>query len=468
MKETRGIANRQIPLADLAASTETRRMLFLAGLALAGLVLLLFVAPPVSAQDPTPEPEVYVVQPGDTLFAIAQRYGSSVEAIVAANNIANPSLISPGQKLIIPTVELGHWSSTRGGGAMRVHPVRSGEAVPALAFRYGTTVWALRAENELDRLGLLWPGLELSIPLPSAEHSKTPAFPLIGASPEPVEQGQTMLIEVKAEADLDLSGSLLGQDLMFIGEEGRYWALVGINALTAPGGYPLMLEAVEAESGDLLTMRERFTVTKAGFGTYNVVVSEQRQGLLAADVVEAERKKINAVYAGIREEQLWSGTFGLPLAGEIRVTAPFGQRRSYNGGPVASYHAGQDLGADKGVSVLAPITGTVALAEPLKVRGRAVIIDHGLGVFTGFWHLSQIDVAVGQTVRRGEVIGLVGNSGLSTGPHLHWEMRVLGVPVDPFQWTRVVFPSLPPSSERAPTTPEAPSPSPEPTSSDGG
>ena len=443
-------------------------MLFGVGPALASMVLLVIMASPALAQDPTPEPEVYVVQPGDTLFTIAQRFGSSVEAIVAANNIANPSLISPGQKLIIPTVELEHWSSAQSGSHTRVHPLRPGESLPALAFRYGTTVWALRAENELDRLGLLWPGVELSIPLPSAVHGKTPAFPLIGANPAPVAQGQTMLIEVKAEADLDLSGSLLGQDLIFNEREGRYWALAGINALTAPGGYPLMIEAVEVESGDLLTMQERFTVTKAGFGTYNVVVSAERQGLLAADVVEAERKKVNAVYAGIRGEQLWSGTFGLPLAGEIRVTAPFGQRRSYNGGPVASYHAGQDLGADKGEPVLAPITGTVVLAEPLKVRGKAVIIDHGLGVYTGFWHLSQIDVTAGQTVGRGDVIGLVGNSGLSTGPHLHWEMRVLGVPVDPFQWTRVAFPSLLPSSGSESLTPEPPAPGPEPTGSDDG
>ena len=463
-----GIANRQNPPVALREAYQTRRVLCPVGLALASLVLLLIFASPATAQDPTPEPEVYVVQPGDTLFTIAQRFGSSVEAIVAANGITNPSLISPGQKLVIPTVELDQWSSTRSGSNVRVHAIRSGEVLPALAFRYGTTVWALRAENDLNRLGLLWPGQELAVPPPTAEHSKVPAFPRFGASPDPVSQGQTLLIEVIAEVDLELSGSLLGQDLMFVEDEGRYWALAGINALTAPGGYPLVLDAAEVESGDLLTMQERFTVTKAGFGTYNVVVSAERQGLLATDVVEAERKKVNAVFAGVRGEQLWSGTFGLPLAGELRVTAPFGQRRSYNGGPVASYHAGQDLGADKGVPVLAPITGTVALAEPLNVRGRAVILDHGLGVFTGFWHLSQIDVTVGQTVGRGEVIGLVGNSGLSTGPHLHWEMRVLGVPVDPFQWTRVVFPSRPPSSEPESTGPELPAPSPESTNSDDG
>jgi murein DD-endopeptidase MepM/ murein hydrolase activator NlpD len=427
-------------------------------LALVGLASLLVFAPAAMAQDPTPEPEVYEVQPGDTLFSIAQQFGSSVEAIVAANGITDPSLINPGQKLIIPTVEEVHAPATRAVNSTRVHPVQTGEELPGLAFRYGTTVWALRAENELDRLGLLWPGLELEIPPPSAEHSETPAFPQVDVSPTTLLQGDTGFVEVVAGVDLELSGSLLGQDLMFMEDEGRYWALAGINALTAPGGYTLVLEATELESGDRLAMQEQFTVTKAGFGTYNVVVSAERQGLLDADLSEAERIKVNAVYAGVSEERLWNGTFGLPLAGEIRVTAPFGQRRSYNGGPVSSYHSGQDLGADTGVPISAPMTGTVVLAEPLDVRGGSVILDHGLGVFTGFWHLSQIDVTVGQTVGCGEVVGLVGNTGLSTGPHLHWEMRVLGVPVDPFQWTRVVFPS--PNSEVEPgaATPEPTSP----------
>jgi murein DD-endopeptidase MepM/ murein hydrolase activator NlpD len=151
------------------------------------------------------------------------------------------------------------------------------------------------------------------------------------------------------------------------------------------------------------------------------------------------------VFAIVSEERLWQGTFGWPLAGELRSTAPFGQRRSYGGGPVTSYHTGHDFGADIGTPVLAPITATVALAEPLQVRGNVVILDHGLGVLTGFWHLSRIDVTEGQRIGRGQVIGLAGNTGLSTGPHVHWEMRILGVPVDPLQWTQQEFP--PPISE---------------------
>jgi murein DD-endopeptidase MepM/ murein hydrolase activator NlpD len=99
-----------------------------------------------------------------------------------------------------------------------------------------------------------------------------------------------------------------------------------------------------------------------------------------------------------------------------------------------------DYDAEGGAPIYAPAAGIVVMAEPLEVRGNVVILDHGLGVFTGFWHLSRIDVTPGQTVERGAVVGLVGNTGLSTGPHLHWEMRVRGVPVDPLQWTQREFP----------------------------
>jgi murein DD-endopeptidase MepM/ murein hydrolase activator NlpD len=419
------------------------------GLALAivcGLSVLLLagLASAVHAQDvlppePTAEPPVYVVQPGDTLYAIAERFGSTVEAIVAANELADPGLISVGQRLRIPTAEPGRVPPVEARPDGRLHPVRQDETLPFLAFQYGTTVWHLVQANDLSRLHILWPGQVLKIPPALVSHAGVPRAPEILA--EPVVQGQTLLVQVQAEDSLALAGWFLGQELRFFPGADGYWALAGIDPLTAPGSYPLVLEAEEETSGDQLSLQGTLTITQGTFTTYNIVVPPSRQSLLDPELNRVEREKVNAVFTSWSDDRLWSGVFGLPLSGvELRITSPFGQRRSYGGGAPTSYHAGVDYGADEGVPVLAPITATVALAEPLQVRGNAVILDHGLGVMTGFWHLSRIDVVPGQVVGKGEVLGLVGNTGLSTGPHLHWEMRVGNVPVDPLQWTQREFP----------------------------
>jgi murein DD-endopeptidase MepM/ murein hydrolase activator NlpD len=82
----------------------------------------------------------------------------------------------------------------------------------------------------------------------------------------------------------------------------------------------------------------------------------------------------------------------------------------------------------------------VALAEELRIRGNATLIDHGHGVYTGYWHQLGLDVTLGQRVQAGEVIGRVGDSGLSTGTHLHWEVWVNAIQVDPMEWLQVEIP----------------------------
>jgi len=375
------------------------------------------------------------------LYRIAQDYGTTVEAIAAANDIADPAQIVVGQKLIIPIAPaVPQPPAPPASPNRRVHPVRPGETLPSLAFRYGTTVLALRDLNGLHRLGLLVTGQELIIPPPALPALEDRRFPLVSIRPSPVIQGQTVFVSVQSSASLELSGSLSDRPIAFVREGGHYWALLGLEALAPPGAYPLDLLAVEASTGDRITMQDTLTVTAGAFPTYNVVVPASRVSLLDPELSRAEREKVAQVFAGVSPRRLFAAPFGYPLAGELAPTSPFGQRRSYSGGPVSSYHAGQDYGAATGVPVYAPARGIVVLAEPLAVRGQAVILDHGWGVFSGFWHLSQIDVTVGQELDPGQVIGLVGNTGLSTGPHLHWEMQVRGVPVDPIQWTTESFP----------------------------
>ena len=383
---------------------------------------------------------MYIVQRGDTLSSIAQRFDTTVNAIVAANQIVDPSLIVVGQKLIIPTTGAEPPSPPEPKPYTRLHPVRRGEILPGLAFRYGTTVRALQKANGLNRFGLLWPGQQLIIPQPTAATASTPGFPIISAHPTPVLQGKTMSIRVKGDRALKLRGQFLDQELLFVAGENWQWALVGVGATARPGAYPLLVEATEAEGGDLLSMQETITVTAGTFPKINVSVATDRQELLDPVTGSAELERLDQVWGQASPRRLWDGPFRQPLEGQVYISAPFGQRRSYAGGPVNSYHSGLDYSASAGTPVLAPITGTVVLAEPLKVRGKAVVLDHGLGVYTGFWHLSKIGVQVGQRVGPGDVVGHVGNTGLSTGPHLHWEMRVHGVPVDPLQWTRRSFP----------------------------
>jgi murein DD-endopeptidase MepM/ murein hydrolase activator NlpD len=130
----------------------------------------------------------------------------------------------------------------------------------------------------------------------------------------------------------------------------------------------------------------------------------------------------------VTPEKLWSGGWGMPVNGA--VTARYGEQRSINGSAPSGHHGGTDLGAEEGTPVLATNAGRVVLVRQLKVRGNMVVIDHGGGLFSGYSHLSAFHVSEGQLVAAGDHIADVGNTGLSTGAHLHWEMASQGVFLD--------------------------------------
>ena len=155
-------------------------------------------------------------------------------------------------------------------------------------------------------------------------------------------------------------------------------------------------------------------------------------------MTEPETQRVTQIVSQITPTRYFSGQMGLPCPAP--VTSQFGTRRSYNGGPFTNIHGGTDFAAMPGAAIYAPAAGRVVFAGTLNVRGNATIIDHGWGIFTGYWHQQSIGVRVGDLVQQGQVIGTVGKTGRVTGPHLHWEVFVNGVEVDPLQWTRQVFP----------------------------
>lgn len=144
----------------------------------------------------------------------------------------------------------------------------------------------------------------------------------------------------------------------------------------------------------------------------------------------AEIERIGAARAAPSGLEGWGETFVMPAVGE--VSGVFGSRRFY-GNEARSPHSGLDIAAPLGAAVAAPAGGRVVLASPpaYSYEGNLVIVDHGLGLYSAFLHLSEVDVSVGDVLTRGERIGSVGASGRATGPHLHWGVWWNGVRFDP-------------------------------------
>ena len=174
---------------------------------------------------------------------------------------------------------------------------------------------------------------------------------------------------------------------------------------------------------------ERLTVEK------QFVEPNQQQ----ADRAKVEQQKLRELFDTITPERLWQGPFRMPLEGGVRGTN-FGKRRVLNG-QARSPHTGADFPALTGTPVHATQSGRVVLAEELYFSGNTVIVDHGLGVYSLYGHLSAIDVAAGDNVKAGGLLGKVGATGRVTGPHLHWGMTVNRARVDPVRMVSLFQPT---------------------------
>jgi murein DD-endopeptidase MepM/ murein hydrolase activator NlpD len=418
------------------------------------LASALTVAPAAAqyAPPPTPATATYVVRAGDTLFSIAARYHTDVQSLAKLNGIVNPTMIYVGQALNVPAAAPSAPAATptvtpttqANTAADMVYTVQAGETLYRIAARYGTTAWALASYNKLDSANVVYAGQRLLIPSGSKSSSSVPAVPSlpdpfvsIEVAPLPVIQGNTVAVTVLTSRDVSLNGTFLDWAVPFARDGNTFYGLIGIHAMQKAGVSPFTIIATDA-NGRQASMTMSIQVLASKFAYETIKVPANLQYLMSPEIATAERDKLFGVFNSFSPTRYWSGLFAMPSAGNI--ASVFGSRREYLGGEFNKFHEGVDIVAPTGAPVAASAEGIVALAEPLKVRGGAIILNHGGGVYTGYWHLSSIDVKVGQRVRQGQVIGKVGSTGLSTGSHLHWEMRVRGVTVDPMQWTRRIFP----------------------------
>jgi len=266
--------------------------------------------------------------------------------------------------------------------------------------------------------------------------------PVIALTFEPnrVDQGRTLVVRLQSNRKLyDLTGKLWEQEFPFFKTDDGFVSIVGVRASCPPGDYPVEVTGFDAYDKPL-SLKGTVSVTDGGYIQERITIAAADKKALFDPALEEKKmleyRKVQTIITRVRQEQLWAGTFVVPAPG--KVTSPFGTHRTFSTGG-SERHMGIDIANKEGTPVRAANRGVVMLAEELLVRGKAVIIDHGRGVFTIYNHLSGITVKPGDAVEKGHVIGYIGSTGLATGPHLHWEMRVFRWVIDPMQWTTTSF-----------------------------
>jgi hypothetical protein len=261
---------------------------------------------------------------------------------------------------------------------------------------------------------------------PSAVVRTTPATPARGSiawlrvEDDWTRNDQARLTAVEGEAE--------GEPLHFEPDDRGFAALLGIPL---EGGDTLPVGLRLSRQGRLDSTLVRLVVRHPSYPSERLKVPPHMVQYDSATRVRVESEQARAREVSRRSHErprLWSAPLMLPR--DSRITSGYGGAREYNG-QVTSRHMGTDFAGAVGTPVGAAARGVVALVADFYLAGRAIYLDHGAGLVTGYFHLSQADVAEGDTVAAGQRIGSVGRTGRVTGPHLHWIMRYGAISVDP-------------------------------------
>lgn len=378
---------------------------------------------------------IYTAQAGDSVQSVAVGFDVAVEDVLLANRtISREYVPAVGQSMVLKISEGGEEPEQLTGTP---HIVREGETILELAARYNVPVSHLSYANELLYPVRLFPGQRLRIPSENPYITLPGEWTDIQIEPAVIRQGDTIRIYVENLLEGDPVGQFAGQDMHFAPYEDGYVALAGVDAFTEVGRYSIKLAGLGTRPW--YPFEQEIIIADSNFPDQTITVPEELGDLLDPSIRSAEDSFLSTIYGNFTEEKKWDGLFQVPVTDTL-VTAPYGGGRSYNEEPILIYHTGTDFSGDIGTSILAAADGTVVFNDNLELRGNTVIIDHGWGVMTAYYHLSESAVETGQEIEGGQQIGDGGSSGLSTGPHLHWDLRIMDVPVDGMVWTVKPFP----------------------------
>ena len=460
------------------------------------LVLILLLVVPARAQESSPVLPVYVVQPGDTLWNIARELFVPYREFLSLNDLTEESTVVPGDRLLIPglegvegvvaTIDLAYGESLSSLSRRYQVPedllirlnrltsplelysgvsvvlvrgeeselaseageriaLRSGQTPLEAAVEHDLNPWRLPAANQVTGKQRLVPGDVYLVPGSSGDGPG--ALPgvvrSVDMTPERFRQGKTVVIKLGLEPDAalkEIKGHLGEYELHFFpsGDE-MYVSLQGIHAQAEVGLEPLSLQGTLPDGTNFAHQQ----MVRVYSGNYPF---EQISGVpmetVGRELTANEEETLTAIASPTTARKFWQGQFGSPVPEVFSNSwlSLFGNRRSFNGSGYFYFHSGLDFPSGLGGDIYAPAPGRVVYTGRETIHGKTTMIDHGWGIYTLYAHQSQILVEEGQRVKKGALIGEVGSTGRSSGPHLHWEVWVGGVQVDPMDWLERSYP----------------------------
>jgi len=450
------------------------------------LIGILLIAAPVQAQDS--DLAIYVVQPGDTVNLIAIRFNVSVEDIIAINELSNPDYLPVGTRLKIPGLDgvsgelttqvimLGQ-NLTRISRANQIStetiikinritspneiyagstliipaevtiqpraeipPISRGQSLLEYAVIQDVNIWLVAQVTQENTPSGLIPSEPM---FSTASGSKTqywasPFIESIEVFPLPLVQGKTAVVKINSTGPANASGELASNPLHFFATGENEWvALQGIHAMAEPGLVDFSLRITGDEGEPYLFSQP--LLLESGYFPNDPALYVDPQTIDPA-ITQPENELVFSLVNNFTPEIYWSGLFQLPVDEPVCVKSWFGNRRSYNGSEYTYFHTGVDYGVCASLNIYSPADGVVVFTDLLAVRGLTTIINHGMGVYSGIFHQKTTAVEVGDRIEAGQLIGEIGATGRVTGPHLHWEMWVNGIQVDPLNWLEVEYP----------------------------
>jgi murein DD-endopeptidase MepM/ murein hydrolase activator NlpD len=382
-------------------------------LVLKTVTLALFLAGPTQlASAQSGATLLYTVKAGDTLYRIATERGLTPEDLLRINGLSSATL-NVGQTLKLPS----------GGLAPVSSGVTTPPATPTVTSKPATGLPTQTQQAAQNAFG-----------------SNVVAGVTVRA-PVRLKMGDAFVLRLSGDKAGEAQVSFPSE----VGEDVRKPAET-LSPIGAAGEYQVLGRVVLGKSTPLVyavrvgsdVLRGSIPVSGLDQPIQHLTLAKSLTDRLTAPTRPAEEKVVEAAYA-LRTPQAWSRPFSAPL-NTTAVSSSFGQPRTYLAGGPVLYHYGMDFPAAVGTSVRAVNDGKVVIAATYPVRGGLVAIDHGAGLVSLYFHQSRLLVKVGQSVKRGQIIGQVGTTGLSAGPHLHLEMRVRGEATLPTEYFNRLWP----------------------------